>query len=78
MQSNSSPVPKRARSQGPCNGRSFGRNHKELTKPQDPTEGVIAGLVSISSDVAPPIREYGRTSIAVANRWLVGHPEKVN
>jgi hypothetical protein len=42
----------------------------------DPTEGVIAGLVSISSDVAPPIREDERAS--TTNGWLVGHPENVN
>ena len=54
------------------------RSHKELTPPQDPTEGVIAGLVPISSDVALLIRGYERTSTTVAHGWLVGHPENVN
>ena len=53
------------------------RSHKELAPPQDPTEGV-AGLVSISSDVALLIRGYERTSTTVAHGWLVGHPENVN
>jgi N-methylhydantoinase A/oxoprolinase/acetone carboxylase beta subunit len=51
---------------------------EELTPPQDPTEGVIAGPVSISSDVALLIRGYERTSTTVANGWLVGHSENVN
>jgi hypothetical protein len=44
----------------------------------DPTEGVVAGLASISSDVTPQIREYERTSPIVARGWSVGHPENVN
>jgi hypothetical protein len=49
-----------------------------FSPPQDPTEGVIVGLVSISSDVAPRIREDERTSTTVANGWLANHPENVN
>jgi hypothetical protein len=79
MQSNSSPAPKRARSQGGIvydeEPGSY-RSHKGLTKPQDPPDGVIGGLVSISSGVAPQIRGYERTS--TTNHWLVGHPENIN
>ena len=78
MQSNSSPAPRRARSQGGIVYEEPGsyRSHKGLTKPQDPPDGVIGGLVSISSGVAPQIREYERTS--TTNHWLVGHPENIN
>jgi len=35
----------------------------------DPTEGVVAGLASISSDVTPQIREYERTMTTVLNAF---------